>query len=336
MEKNKKTKNNITNIFLRILKNRNILVFLFFFALAAFLWFLNALNKEYSTIIKIPYKIENTPKNLRLEKDIAPELKINIYGHGYSILKQKIESIKLPVIIDFNNKQNSIVLHKENNSTKSFILTNDLIPNISKRFGDNLQITEISPDTIYFHLYDGSSKTLPIIPDIDYTMHAEYMLHGKYKLSPDSVVVHGHRNVLDTINSIKTTHTNLGIIGENNEKTLELMPQPYLEYSIKNVTIKMPTEKFTETYKDINIKPINFPENFDHVILPDKIQVFYKTPLSLYNSITENNFEAYADYNKQKNDIIEIDITSTNPNIEILRINPISITYFLEKRTPND
>lgn len=336
MKEFKKVKKNITVFFSRIFKNRNIFIFLFFFVISSFLWFLNALNKEYSTVIKIPYKIENVPENLRPEKNVVPELQLKIYGHGYSILKQKIESVKLPAIIDFNNKQNPFFLHKDINSSNIYILTSDVIPIISKRFGDNLLITGISPDTIFFNLYDNSSKTVPIIPRIEYKVHPEFIINGKYSLNEDSVTIYGHKDILDTITGIRTQLTDLGILGEKHIKSLELEQLHYLDYSIEKVIIDIPVEKYTESYKEVEIRTMNFPEDFDYILIPEKVNIYYKTPLSMYNVIDENNFEAYVNYDKKKNDVIEIEVNSINPYIEIIRIAPISITYFLEKKAKND
>lgn len=337
MAKNKKTKNSITIFLRRKLKSSNIFVFLFFFIFSAFLWFLNSLNKEYSTTIVIPLKIENTPKNLNLKEESINELIINIYGHGYSLLK--VERTKDPITIDFNEKIPQITLHKNASYYGLvYILTSDLHSAISKRFGDNIKIISIQPDTIFFSsIKESTSKKVPIIPNVEYEIQQDYMLNGKPILSEDSIMIYGSRNILDTILNINTKKENLGVIDDNNNNIkLELCSYPTINYQIKSISISFPIEKYTEAFQEVQIKAIDFPENLNPVLNPNTVQVFYKVPLSLYNEIDKNNFEVSVSYLKKKNDIIPIDIKSINNVIEITKTNPIFVKYFLEKNNTND
>jgi hypothetical protein len=339
MKKNRKTGiEKLKLFFKKNLNNRNILVFLFFLALSAFLWFLNAINKEYTTTVKIPYKLENIPNNLILKNNEANELNINISGHGYSLLKTKIERIKLPLIIDFDDKLNTISIYKNLKDNKeSYILTNELYSSISHRFSDNIRITSIKPDTIYFYIKESlNSKKVPIISNVEYELHPEFLLIAPPRLSEDSVIIFGQKRIIDSIENVYTKKINIGIINESNKRTLELQMQPDVKYSMQNVKVEFPVEKYTETYKEVTILPLNFQENANIILSPGTVEVFYKVPLSMYNNIDKDNFDVSVNYDKRKNDIIPVDVKSLSNVIEITRINPIYVKYILEKNNLND
>ncbi|MDR2011034.1 MAG: hypothetical protein LBQ22_11215 [Bacteroidales bacterium] len=339
MDKSRKTKiEKFISLFKRNIKNRNIFVFLFFLLLSAFLWFLNALNKEYTTTVTVTLKIENIPGNLIVKDKEAGELRIDIYGHGYSLLKAKIDRIRLPLLIDFNNKTNNVTLYKGlKDENISYLLTGELYSTISRRFGDNIQIISILPDTIYFYPEEKmDSKKVPVTLAVEYNIHPEYLLVNSPVLSEDSIVISGQQEIIDTIKKVFTSKQNIGIIDENNKKTVEIEMLPGIQYSTENITVEFPVEKYTETYKEVQIQPLYFPDNTNIVLSPANVQVYYKVPLSLYNNIENDNFEVSVNYNKRKNDIIPVDIKSRNQIIEITKITPIFVKYLLEKNNTDD
>jgi hypothetical protein len=151
MNENKKTKQNITSGFYKILKNRNILVFLVFFVIASFLWFLNAINKDYTSEIDLGISFKNLPNSMNQIEGSDNKLTISVSGHGYNLLLEDIEKVKLPLVVDFDSKKNDIKLyHNPDNFTQSYILTNDLKLMAGKRFGDNIKVEKNGKKTRNF------------------------------------------------------------------------------------------------------------------------------------------------------------------------------------------
>jgi hypothetical protein len=74
------------------------------------------------------------------------------------------EQVKLPVVIDFSNKDIPIVFHRlESNPNKSFILTDDIIPFLSKRFWNNIKVTGVNPDTLFFDFAESFRRKFQLL-----------------------------------------------------------------------------------------------------------------------------------------------------------------------------
>jgi len=323
---------NITGFFLKTIKNRNILIFLIFFAIASFLWFLNAINKEYTTEFEIPFNFKNLPENIDLTAESENDLTISVQGHGYNLLREEIERIKIPVIFDFETKNNPIVFHKLTNDIKlSYVLTVDLSPFISKRFGNNIKVVGIKPDTLFFNSGKTYSKKVPIIPNIKFEIDNNYILNGNVSLTPDSLTVYGPKEIIDTIQNVYTEKKDIGIIDDNSIGEIKVLYLKHLSYSKAKVLINVPVEKYTEASQEIDIRAKNFPDSLNAVIMPAKVIVSYKVPLSIYDDITIEDFTAVADYTKNQNENIEVDVVSLNEKIEIINFQPITVKYLLKK-----
>ncbi len=328
-----KHKTNIAAYIVKQFKNRNIFVFLIFVIISSFLWFLNAINKEHDTEMKIPYKFENLPAKANISKDSPSDLTVLIHGHGYNLLREKIEQVKLPVVINFADKENPVVFHRnENNPLTSYVLTTDLIPFLSIRFGSNIQVTGVKPDTLFFDFAESYSKKVPVIVNPIYSINKEYILTGSLIVTPDSVFIYGPKHITDTVKFVTCASSDLGLIGESHIKEIKIDAIKELSFSKSKVLINIPVEKYTETSIEVDIATANFPDSLKYQLIPNKVTISYKVPLSQYDLIDKNNFEAVVNYKLKKNDQIGLEITSINPYLIITKTNPISVGFILERK----
>jgi len=291
----------------------------------------------HDSTIDIPYKFENLPNKAKLSAENESNLTIHIHGHGYNILREKIETVKLPVIIDLAEKETPIIFHAcVDNHLKSYILTKDIIPFLTKRFGSNIQITGVKPDTLFFDMAESFSKRVPVIFENDYDLDAEFIVNGEEVLNPDSIFVFGPKHIIDTIQAVYCEKSRIEDIGESHIKEIRLKGIKDLSYSKSRILINFPVEKYTEASIIIPVTAANFPDSLDYQLIPNEVSVSYKVPLSLYDVIDSLNFEAVADYTTEKNNLVTVNIVSVNPYLEITKVNPFNIGFVLKRKIHND
>ncbi|MDD3740259.1 MAG: hypothetical protein PHH30_03375, partial [Bacteroidales bacterium] len=259
------TKRKLSAYIAKQFKNRNIFIFLFFLVLSSFLWFLNFVNKEHNSSIEIPYKFENLPYKTRFSSENTSNLTVLIHGHGYNILREKIETVKLPVVINLAEKESPVVFYNcVDNPLKSYILTKEIIPFLAKRFGSNIQIRGVKPDTLFFDLAESFSKKVPIIFNADYNISPDFILNGEIVLNPDSISVYGPKHIIDTIKSVYCENSGIENIGENHIKEVKLKHIRDLSFSKSKILINFPVEKYTESSINIKVIAANFPDSLDY------------------------------------------------------------------------
>ena len=66
-------------------KNKEFLIFLFFFFVSAAFWLLQSLNETFDVELKVPLKLENVPSDVVITSDLPSDLNVNgkIYQAGY-------------------------------------------------------------------------------------------------------------------------------------------------------------------------------------------------------------------------------------------------------------
>ena len=79
-------------------------VFSVFVLFTTVLWFLNALNKEYVTEVKIPVEFI-LPENRAIIADLPEKFTANVQGVGYNILKYQFRKNIIPLKIELLSAQ---------------------------------------------------------------------------------------------------------------------------------------------------------------------------------------------------------------------------------------
>ena len=109
-----------------------------------------------------------------------------------------------------------------------------------------------------------------------------------------------------------------------------------MSYSKYKILINFPVEKYTEASINIAVVAANFPDSLDYQLIPNRVNIYYKVPLSLFDKIDTLNFEAVADYKTEKNKLISVNVVSVNPYLEITKVNPFNVGFILKRKSNND
>ena len=322
------------NPVVKLVNNRNFLVFIAFVVLSSFLWFLNYLNKNLSSEITLKYKFKNIPRTINSENMHGGELVVNASGQGYNLLQESIKSRNIPLNIDLETKalDNRPLLKYANDRGKAYIVSNDIKPLIRKKIGDKITIGDISPDTLFFDIINVKEKMVPIdITDIEYELKDGQKI-TKTMIVPDSVKIIGQKSSIDSIEKIKVQPTDIGPIKKQKQYNIELDIPEGITASHSNVNINYEAEMFTEASKKIKIKTTNFPGEYNYTIFPEYVTVTYTTSLSNFDKVQEYDFSATADYSLAAGNNIEIKLATSNSKAKIIRTTPQISTFVLEKK----
>jgi hypothetical protein len=322
------------NPVVKVVNNRNFLVFLAFVVLSFFLWFLNYLNKNLTSDITIKYKFKNIPKTISEESTHSGELSVTASGQGYNLFQESFKTRNIPLNIDLDTKaqDNRPLLKYASNKGKAYIITSDLRPLIRKKVGEKINLSDIKPDTIFFDIINVKEKKVPVdISNIEYKLIDGQRI-TKTMIIPDSVSIIGKTSSIDSIVSIGVEDKNLGLLKAKKQYNLVLDIPDGISASQSIVSISHEIGMFTRASKRIKIKPVNFPPEYSYTILPQYVDVNYLVQLSHFNDVQEYNFTATADYRNAKGNIIEIKVQSNDGKVQILRSTSETCCFILEKK----
>ncbi|HYQ59128.1 MAG TPA: hypothetical protein VEP89_17420, partial [Draconibacterium sp.] len=86
------------------LKNdKRVVVFLVCVFIATVLWFLNALEKDYTTTISYPVRYVSPPDHQFLANKPPEKLDLKVDAHGFTLLRHKLSFAYSPIILNLTN-----------------------------------------------------------------------------------------------------------------------------------------------------------------------------------------------------------------------------------------
>ena len=86
----------------KFLTSRDLLIFVFFLIVSTGLWALQAMRKEYETIIQIPITYEKAPEGLVQQAELPQRLLITVTDDGTSLVRYRWMHSYNPIAIDIS------------------------------------------------------------------------------------------------------------------------------------------------------------------------------------------------------------------------------------------
>jgi len=307
---------------------RKMMVFSFFLAIAVVIWLLNALSKNYTTEINYPITYSKFPDNKLLVSDVPDHLKLKVNAHGYALLSYKLSKRPVPL----NLPVSSYAMNRTvGDSSKFYILTRYERENVGRQLPGELQLMEISPDSLIFQYATLVSRFIPITAQIQYQLEKDFTLINKVLISPESILVSGPDIYLDTLKFIETKAISLGTLEKSFNGMLDIAAYQGLSHEKNKVECTIELEKQTEVQVEVPIQITGLPDSLRMQTFPQRLTVKGKIGLSKYERIVPEAFWAevkYADVLENKTRLPVILRTSPEDLVSI-NFSPQTVEFLL-------
>lgn len=325
--------NTIQKILHKASSNRKLYVFLFCLGLSIFFWLLNALSKNFTTEAVFNVSYINQPVNEVVLNELPAQLKIKIKGLGFDLMAYKLRLRKSNVNIDLSR------LKGFNKGVQSNTLASSSFSSyISNQLGEQIEIKEIYPDSIYFLFDVRKEKKVKIVPNTQLNFKKQFQLYGKILVKPAIILVSGPASIVDTLTEVYTEHLVLDDLSETTTEIVSFNKEytfKKLTFSPEKVIIHIPVEKFTETSVMVKVRTINVPDSIEIKAIPNEIELKFLIPLSKMASLGSAKFSAEIDYtqiNDNFNHRLKVELINYPDYIQSYTLNPRKVEYILKKR----
>lgn len=272
------------------IKNRKINVFFLFLLLAFIILIFTKLSNDYINTITFNINKINVPQENVILNDSNAKLEVTLKTHGFKWLSYYFSPPTFT--IDFS---------KDVTKTKSAFIWNKtyIYSNNDDQFGDNMELINISPDTLIFKYDVNLVKKIPIVLDADVDFASGFDLTGDYILKPDSLVIVGPDIIASKIKNVQTEPLILRNVKSNiNHKVKLKLPKNTkdLKFSINEVNILATVEKYTEGILNIPVSVVNVPKNITLNYFPKEVVVVYYTNLKNFKDVDPEDFVVECDF----------------------------------------
>lgn len=311
------------------LKNdKQIVVFLVCLLIATALWFLNALSKDYTTIVSYPVKYVNPPKNQFLANKPPSKFDLKVEAHGFTLLRYKLSLSFSPIVLNLTNLTKD--LHPQMGTYT--IYGANLIRRISDQVSNEIRISEVQPGSFELVLDSLESKMVPVRFNITTEFKSEFNLKKPVSAVPNKVKITGPTAIIDTVHSIETKLKSFSKIDTDIHKEVELIEPENVSVTPKKVELNIEVEKFTEKELNIPIKVLNKPENATVKLFPSEIKILFTVGLSEFDEIKPSDFSASVDYNsiEKGSEYLNVTIDKKPPLNQLIRFSPEKVEFLVE------
>jgi hypothetical protein len=313
------------------------LVFLLFVGLATLAWYMRALSDTYVADIDYPVKYTNLPPNRMLSKEPPNKLKLRVQADGFTILSSRFK-FKRPLSYNVN----AFALYSLSaDSTSVYTLTGYAKDRLSAELslsGKNIQILDISPDTLIFNFSRLKKKKIPvkvILEDTPNMFEKQYMMNGKPYAVPDTLLVTGPSYIIDTLSHIYTQPFRVKNLSDTIEKKVLLSTINRITLPQKKIKVVVPVDEFTESQFDIPVQLRGVPDSLVVKTFPGTVQVKYIITLSQFNKVTPGQFHAYINYKTIDPELstkLKVELDSVPTFLHNMSLTPRTVEFLIERK----
>lgn len=316
----------------KLKENNRPFIFMVCLFIAASLWFINAMEKQYENYVMIPVQFTNFPKNKTLTSTPPSKLRAKIKARGFTLLRYKINTSIYPV--NFNIKSFTNSRFENQTQGELIILPDEYIYQITDQLDADISILDLYPDTIRFSFDNVIGKKVKVASGIITEFDNQYFMSDSIKFTPQSVTVTGPSSILDTLKYIYTVEVKTGRLNSSYKKNVSLQIHEDLNVSPEKVLVEIPVSQYTEYIEKVSVTKLNVPEGLNIVTFPGKVELNCIIALNQYKNISPSDFEIGIDYNDIKPDSrqIPVKVLKTPANVRIIKYQPTSVEFIIERK----
>ncbi len=317
---------------IKAIRNGKAFVFFVCLALASFLWFLNALEKHYTDHITVPVKYVNVPKNKDLTGILPDKLDLNVDALGYTLLRYKLRLAFSPLILDVNELSNNYLENRF--LSKYSVSTIAHKEEFAKQISNEISIISVRPDSITFRVSRIIEKLVKIHPIVDLNLAKEYILQKQPVAKPESILVRGPVEILDTLTDINTLVVKQEKLSQSVFISTPLFIPSEINSDIKSVSVQIVVEQCTEARFDIPVLVINQPDSLQIKTFPSKVRISCRVGISEYNRLNSNSFKAIIDYSRRSQTLskMAVKLEKIPDNVLYVDYSPKEVDFITERK----
>ncbi len=309
------------------LHRRKVKIFLMFLLCSSFAWFLSKLSEPYTsnTIFDIEY--HNTPDSLLLSSVSKKSINVRLKASGFKFLG-----------FNFSRKKIVIDLSSLEKRRSSFYVSQRVYKNqIENQLPGSMELSGIDNDTIFFKFQEVISKRVPIVSKIEIVLAQNYLLES-LSIKPDSVLISGPRNEIETIKFIETEQKLFAEQTTNISEAVSLKKNIKLEnttLSENKVNVQGTVYRFSEKKIEVAIEVVNLPKGFKIKTFPNKVPVLCRAKIEALKKLKSSDIKLVADYNminEESTSVLVLKLKAKPENIYSADLMETEVEYILKRQ----
>ncbi len=301
----------------------NFVLFLAFVAVSAFFWLVMSLNDNVTQTFDVDLKVENVPDSVTFINDPPATFHVTLRDKGTNILRSGILS-NPRVGLNFRD-------YAENGIFR--VTKTDINSAVKGTFGNSAQITAVSLDSLLLYYTTDKGRRVPVVVGADVSAAPGMVISEDPKPLQRFALIYSYSEDIDTITRVYTQPITRRNLSETTEVEVSMRPIPKVKIVPSEVKVKIPVEPLVKKESMTTVSALNVPEGESLLLFPNRVQVVYYVPMSLFNSdlVPVEVTVDYRDIYKYQGDRLPVSIHSAADYVESPRMFTDSVEYTLVK-----
>jgi YbbR domain-containing protein len=285
------------------------------------LWVSISLSNDYYATFSVPLRLVNFPDGYTTGSQIPKHISVKLRGKGW-----RLAALKLGRESDYDVSAGS------DSGKKSVNLYNFSMDN--QWLTSDIEIIDISPDTLSFDVEKIVSKRVEIVPDLNINFKPGFGLATEMTISPESTWVFGPKSKIRDIRGISTEKVSLNNLDDKVEEKIPLQNIPEMNYSNSYINVILDVQKIVDkNFDNLTVDIIDVPSDRNVVLLPNKISVGLRGGVDVLAKLDNSRLKAHINYREVVLDTLgsvtpQIDLPE---NTSLLYIKPERLRYIIKK-----
>lgn len=299
-------------------------------AIASGFWFLNALGKTYTEDVTVPVSYVNFPNNKTIASKPAEQFEMRIKARGFTILRQKMSFLFLPLEFNVNEMTRNRMQESKNSS---FAFPARLFySELSNQLSNEVDILSMSPDTLFFKFDQMGTKRVKVMPVMNLNLKKQFQISGEILTNPDSVTVSGAQSSIDTLQFVYTEAILSKNVSQPITTDVKIRRINEIYFNRRSVEVTIPIEEYTEAQQLVPVELAEQPIAGRVKLFPSKVKISYQIGLSRFSQIHPEDFKLTVSYQdiKDGKQRLKISAKTTPAFIYALKISPEELEYLIE------
>jgi len=294
--------------------NRDLKIVILCIIGATIIWFLSALNKTYTTVIKCPIEL-NYDREGTVEVVSPPRnVQVNVSGVGWDLLKQSLSF-----------RRNPLKINIENPIETKRLAGYSIQPLLSQHLS-SLNLNFVVTDTVYFDIQRQESKKLFVYVDSSsISMKRFYQIISPLHVSPDTVLITGYESLINNLSDTLSIRLPESEIDANYSEKIYIdnFDLSLVSFSPSEVDVNFDVSRFVDYSRNFQIDLVNFPMDSSVYIVPSLVNLRFKIQEKRRDNFPDTDFVVIVDYNNinQQDSTIRIELISYPTYVEEVQMD---------------
>lgn len=298
-------------------------VFAIFVVIATILWMATSLNRDVQRDVRLPLKINGVPDSAVCVSHVPADVAVSMRGSATAMFRlgrKAIVNVDYPLYARYG--------HLSLSATQLRGLAQNAL-------GNSVNVMAVSPDTISLDYTTRPPVKLPVAVDARITTLPNCTITGAVTSSVDTVRVYSSSYLPDDYTVVRTAPIRLTDVARTTKLRVPLELPRGARAIPDSVDVTINVEPMISRSVKVPVQPVNVPQGYRMILLPNTVTVNYTVPMSKYSD-RQARFVVTADYKSLSHLLagnrIAVNVTRADGNFINVYTSTDSVEYILERR----